>query len=647
MDFSVLNNNQKKAVFHLNGPVLVIAGPGSGKTKVIEYRVLHLIENGVKPEKILLLTFTKRAAKQMLDRISKHDKKCLKVEGGTFHSFAYKLIRKYGRSFGFNKITILDELDSEELIGKILKENSFKKEEIPERDTLKTIFSLAVNKSISLNEIVLKYFPHFLSFLDNIEKVWVLYEKRKKQNGYFDFDDLLLAARDILKSSIGKKIMSDYEFIMVDEYQDTNPLQGEITYLLGENIRNILVVGDDAQSIYAFRGASHKNIMEFPKLFSSAEIIKLEENYRSTQNILDLSNRLLLNMEEKFYKNLVSVKKVYGDKPLLLLFNNYRDESDWIVNKVIELAKNGIPIKDQAVIFRSNYVSIFLQTELSKMKIPFKVFGGLRFYEMSHIKDYLSFLKILANPEDEISWGRIFRIFSGIGKKTEDKFLSSMKGTKTLKEIIKIMDLDPFKKKNSEDIRKLKTLLENTTIFIERKDFLKILRLIYEFYIPYFKEKFDDWPSRIEDLEMLMEIAVNSNDLETFLAEVSIEIPENLDKSGDFLTLTTIHSAKGLEWRAVFILGLSDGVLPSKRAKDMEEIEEEKRLLYVAITRAKEKLFLVHNLEKTGNGYYFGKSLSRFLMSENIFNFLEKIDFTEDFLRSVYSGEKENEIYLE
>jgi len=640
-----LNEEQKEVVLFLSGPILVIAGPGSGKTRIIEYRVLNLVQEGINPQRILLLTFTKRAAGEMLERVARHNRKCLLVEGGTFHSFAYKLIKKYGKILNpkFNgKLTVLDQSDSEELIGKILKDFGDLREKLPQKDTLRNIFSLVVNKNLSLEKVIEKQYFQFEEQIENIRKVLERYEERKRENNYVDFDDLLVFSRNILKSKEGKMIGDQYDFVMVDEYQDTNPIQGEITYLLGKYTGNILVVGDDAQSIYAFRGASHKNIMEFPNLFPNTKIIKLEKNYRSTQSILDLSNEVLFNMESKFQKNLIAANEKRGKKPTLLCFENFESEAQWIVSEVLQLLEKGILLKEQAVLFRSNYISILLQTELAKHKIPFKVFGGIKFYEMAHIKDFLAFLKVINNFKDEISWGRVFSILEGIGKKTEEKLILEVKKTSNLNELVNLFQNFNGSKLVLLELQKLKNLLLEVS---KNYNPTLVVNLIFNFYLPYFKEKFDDWPMRLDDLETLKNIAKDYESIELFLADISIEMPENLKFEKDFVTLSTIHSAKGLEWRAVFLMGVADDILPSYKSQTKEEIEEEERLLYVAITRAKEKLYLTFNLEKNKNFYF--KNLSRFLKKENILNLLELVDFSENnFLNEIdFSGE--NEIYLE
>ncbi len=617
-----LNEEQREAVVTLQGPILVIAGPGSGKTRVIEYRVLNLIRSGVDPKKILLLTFTKRAAKQMLERAAAHDERCGTIEGGTFHSFAYKLLRRYGEKLGLKKtLSVLDEGDAEELIGKIVNLLDFReqKESFPKKDTLKSIVSLSANKNLGLREVIERYFSHLSDFLPEIKTVAKRYEDQKKERGYVDFDDLLIHARDLLaKEEIGEAIAANYDYLMVDEFQDTNPLQGEITYLLGKRTGNVLAVGDDAQSIYGFRGASHKNIMDFPEYFPGTAMIKLEENYRSTQAILDLSNELLANMEEKFQKDLVSARGKTGEKPKLLYFGNAADETEWIAEKVLTLIQAGVPLREQAVLFRSTYASIMLQAELTKMRIPYKMFGGLRFYETAHVKDFLAFAKVIANEKDEISWGRILGLLPGVGRKTAETIWGKMEHATDLDRALLGLEQAGISGRNADEILRLKEAIAEAARL--KGDVCNLLGRILDFYLPIFREKFDDWPTRLSDLETIRDLSEEYGELDSFLADLSIDIPEGNDENEkEFLTLSTIHSAKGLEWNTVYLLGVAEGILPSKRSMDFkEDIEEEGRLLYVAVTRAKERLYLFFHLDD-GRGRYLGNRISRFLEPANVF----------------------------
>ncbi|MDD5730668.1 MAG: ATP-dependent helicase, partial [Candidatus Omnitrophica bacterium] len=354
IDFSEqLNPSQLEAVTNIDGPVLVIAGAGSGKTRVIEYRVLYLLQNNVNPHSILLLTFTKRAAKEMLSRAGRHDIRCAGVEGGTFHSFAYKVLKKYSALIGFNNFTVIDESDAEEAVhiasskcGVFNQDKRF-----PKKDTLKSIISMCVNKNKPVEEILESEYPNFLDYAADIEKIKQNYARYKIEKGYMDYDDLLVYLRNLLArhKEITDALSEKYKYVMVDEYQDTNLLQADIAYLLAKNNKNIMAVGDDAQSIYSFRGASHENIMDFPKRFPGCKIIKLEENYRSSQTILDVANAVLEDMRKKYPKHLIAVKRHTMQKPQLLFFNDIYEEAQWVASKIKEENDEGLAFCQQAV----------------------------------------------------------------------------------------------------------------------------------------------------------------------------------------------------------------------------------------------------------------------------------------------------------
>ena len=350
-----LNPSQFAAVTTIDGPVLVIAGAGSGKTRVIEFRVLYLVQNKISPNSILLLTFTRKAAREMLGRAGIHDPRCKNVEGGTFHSFAFKTLKQFAKTFGFSdSFSILDEGDAEEAIHRCCTKLGFfeREKRFPRKDTLRNIISMSVNKNIPIGEVLKKEYPHFLEYTSDIENIRKEYAKYKINRNYLDYDDLLIYLRLLLENEGIRNLLSQkYQFIMVDEYQDTNTLQDDITYLLAERHRNVMVVGDDAQSIYGFRGAFHKNIMKFPEKFPECKIIKLEENYRSTQSILDVSNAVLENMKNKYSKCLVSARKQIGIKPQLLFFKNSYEEAEWVASKIKELRDEGVSLTHQGVLF--------------------------------------------------------------------------------------------------------------------------------------------------------------------------------------------------------------------------------------------------------------------------------------------------------
>ena len=632
-----LNQAQQQAVTIVHGPVLVIAGAGSGKTRVIEYRVLHLVSSGIPPTALLLLTFTRRAAREMLSRACSHDIRCRNVDGGTFHSFAYKVLKKHSHLVGFDSFTILDEADAQEALalcarntGACLKEKSF-----PKKDTLKSIISKSLNKRASVEAVLEKEYGHFLEYASQISKIQKTYARYKREKGYMDYDDLLLHLKDLLAhhAKIRQELNVRYQFLMVDEYQDTNPLQGEITYLLGAAHRNVFVVGDDAQSIYGFRGASHENIMEFPKRFPGCKIITLQENYRSSQPILDLANEVLATMQKKFSKHLVSSSGKSGPMPQLLFFGDIYEEAQWLVNKIKELYDQGQPLGHQAVLFRAAYISIPLQAELSRRGIPYQVFGGMKFYETAHVKDMMSYLKIVHNPKDELAWSRLLMLIDGIGPKTSQQLLENIKGCGCLGEVAAAVCNTSGKVRTySQSLKKLGIFLESTQQ--EPLSIESLCKACLEYYYPILKAKFDDWDSRLKDLEAVEAISQRYQALGDFLADFAIEPLEgpfaaahtHLQEHEKPLVLSTIHSAKGLEWNYVFIIGLIDGILPvSFSLKDEESIDEERRLFYVGVTRAKDALFLSLHEQGQGFGALQFDRMSRFIDSPKVLSKVQKI----------------------
>jgi DNA helicase-2/ATP-dependent DNA helicase PcrA len=435
---------------------------------------------------------------------------------------------------------------------------------------------------------------------------------------------------------------------MVDEYQDTNILQGDITYLLAERHRNVMVVGDDAQSIYGFRGAFHKNIMEFPKKFPECKIIKLEENYRSTQSILDLANSVLENMTNKYPKCLISANKRRGNKPLLQYFKDPYEEAECVADKIKELHDEGILFNHQAVLYRSSYISIPLQAALSKRNIPYQVFGGLKFYETAHVKDVMSHLKVIVNPKDELAWNRVLMLIEGIGPKTAGKISGEILACSNLSDIIESIFTKYNEYKYSEGLAKLGSVLK-----VSYNELLNVgeqFEAVLNYYTPILKDKFDDWHLRLNDLETLREISMRYNSLEELLVDFAIEPPErgiravgpSLPEEEKPLILSTIHSAKGLEWEVVFLIGLIDGVLPVSFAlNDQEDIEEEHRLFYVGITRAKNYLFLSLHHEGTEGGINQFNKISRFIDIPNVLSKLERTSAPKEKSRQVVTKEPE------
>jgi len=631
----LLNDRQYEAVTATEGPVLVIAGAGSGKTRVIEFRALHLVEAGVDSASILLLTFTRRSAKEMISRASALDPRCRGVEGGTFHSFANRMLRRYGTFFGLpDSFTIYDEADAEEAIQRCAARLGFYSKEgrRPRKDMLRKILSMSVNKEMAIASVLEKHYPPFMQYLEEIKALRELYTEYKVRSRCLDYDDLLLYLRILLENErIRDRLSRRYRYVMVDEYQDTNAVQGQIAYQLARRHRNILVVGDDAQSIYSFRGAAHENIMRFPELFPGCRIIKLEENYRSTQAILDLGNAVLDNMARKYEKCLRAVKKEYGSKPCLIYFKDAYDEAAWVAGRVKELCDEGMELSHQCILFRSAYITIPLQAELSRRNIPFAVYGGLKFYETAHVKDVLAHMKILANPKDLLSWSRVLLLVDGIGPRTAEKLLEEFSVLEDLESIVRhINEKHGQGRAYSQGLSRLASLMAGARQAGPGEQ----CGAIIEYYTPLLRERFDlDWQLRKNDLEALAQIAERYESLRDILVDLAIEPPQR--GVSDFhdtvwerpLILSTIHSAKGLEWRNVFLIGAVDGVLPSSyTTRDTEELEEEQRLLYVAITRARESLCILVHHEGRDNGIHTFNRLSRFVDAANVMACLDRTD---------------------
>ncbi|MBV6419092.1 MAG: ATP-dependent DNA helicase PcrA [Ignavibacteriaceae bacterium] len=596
-----LNPSQYEAVSAINGAFLIIAGAGTGKTRTLVYRVARLIESGNDPNSILLLTFTRKAANEMMKRASVLlDDRCSKIRGGTFHSFANLTLRKYSKAAGIDSnFTILDQGDSEDIINLIRSQGGLisKERRFPKKETLNKIYSLSANTERPIELIIEEEYPHFLPELDEILKIQKVFVEYKKRNNLLDYDDLLIYLRDFLASgnAAAKNLLSTISFVMVDEYQDTNKLQADIVKGLVQHNGNVMVVGDDAQSIYSFRGANFKNIMEFPKLFPEAQIIKIEENYRSVQSILDFANHIYDGAVEKYTKALYT-RRQGGDLPFIVAAANENMQSKFIVEKILELMEEGINLKDIAVLFRSSFFSFDLEIELAKAGIPFQKFGGIKFIEAAHVKDVLAFLRIASNPKDIVSWYRVLLLHDGIGPKTAQRILDEIATAKLT------IDENPGTKKQFayEKIKELFVFLYK--LRNSQAPPSELVGMIFEYYLPIFKLKYDDFNKRSKDLETLQNISENYRSLDSFLADMAIEpiidsvtdIGET-DKEDEFLTLSTIHSAKGLEWHSVFVIHAVEGYFPSVRAAEsLESLEEERRLMYVASTRAKQNLFVTY-----------------------------------------------------
>ena len=594
----VLNPAQLEAVTFLDGPIIVIAGAGSGKTRTLVYRVARLVESGVPPESILLLTFTRKASQEMLDRAaSLADPRCRFVSGGTFHSLAFKILKKHAEALGYaNSFTILDRSDMEEVLRSLIPELQMAKkgQRFPKRGTLANILSKAANLQEPVEAFILEEYGQFIEVAPQIGNLVKLYAEYKKANQLMDYDDLIISLQRLLgdNKDIRTELSQKYSHIMVDEYQDTNAIQADIVKWLAHDHRNVMVVGDDAQSIYSFRGANYRNMLDFPSIFPETKIIKLEQNYRSTQPILALTNALMDQADEKYTKCLFT-ERGGGEKPKVIDTGTEHEQALLISNYLKQQIAEGQSINDFAVLFRAAYHSFELEAELTRQRIPYVKYGGFKFLESAHIKDFLAHMRVIVNRDDAISWIRILRLVKNVGMGKSQAIIKWMKN-----EQIPLQQLAEWPGAGKKDggLKDLGILLgQLTSKEIEPKN---AVEQVMEYYLPILKDKFDDYPRRQKELEQLVPMADRYRKLRGFLDDLVLEPPTSSadieeGEKGKTLTLSTVHSAKGLEWPVVFIIWAMEGRFPASMAySNPLNLEEERRLMYVAATRAKDQLII-------------------------------------------------------
>jgi len=618
-----LNPEQLRAVTSSEGPTLVLAGPGSGKTRTLTYRVARLLESGVDPKQILLVTFTVKAAREMLSRVEQILKyKPDGLWGGTFHHIGNMLLRRHAEAvqrtptFG-----ILDEEDSRDLIGSCVQGNKafYTHTRLPQANVFASILSMAVNTCRSLEEVVDERYPQFSELIPLMHKVQEAYRRRKQQGNLMDYDDLLTGWLTLFKEhpEIRQRYGKQFRYVLVDEYQDTNRLQFELIQALSSGHNNILVVGDDAQSIYAFRGADVRNLLEFPNVFTDTTIHRLETNYRSTPEILELANASIRQNERQFPKALRSLQES-GPAPAVVPLADARQQAAFIAQRVLELRGEGIPLAQIAVLFRARFQAAELELELAKRNIPYVVRGGVRFFEQAHMKDVLSHLRILANPYDELAWERILRLQEGIGTAYARRIWEKLSSTPNpVEAILAGKGTDGLPPRSAPALKRLqRTLQELSRKSMVNRPAEMILSILHSGYEEYLKTHFEDSKDRREDLEQLVNLASGYQDVENFVEDLSLREPfrgetiQGWEESDETLILSTIHQAKGLEWRAVFLLGLAEGQFPHpKSIEDPDALEEERRLFYVAVTRTQRELYLTYPL--TRYSYQRGEVLMR------------------------------------
>lgn len=611
-----LNTQQHSVVTDADGPCLVLAGAGSGKTRTLVFRVAYLLEKGVRPEEILLVTFTNKAAREMQSRVeSLLQGRAKGLWCGTFHHIGNRTLRMYGKSIGLpDDFGILDDEDSRDLVKACIKAavHSASDAKFPKPSVVQSIMSFSVNSQRRIADIVARSYPYLSSFIPDLERIATLYAERKRRSNSLDYDDLLLRWVELLEKApeVRDRLTRQFRYCMVDEYQDTNVLQHRIIRSLSSGHGNVLVVGDDAQSIYSFRAAEIKNILDFPGDYPGARIFKMEQNYRSTRQILELANQSIRYNARQFPKTLQS-HKGDGPPPQLVRVRDPRQEAMFVAQRILELHRGaGVALSEMAVLFRAHYLAAQLELELAKRGVPYLVRGGIRFFEQAHVKDVLAHLRILMNPSDEISWSRALTLQAGIGSGYADRIydLFQQAGGQ-LPAVVE----EGFGSKLPTRVREGLSAFKRLLRPLLKEDLqdhpdLLIERILESGYNKHVLLNFDNAQDRLEDLRQLVNFAHTYGSLREFLADATLRegfkgetLTENRagEDAEEQLVLSTIHQAKGLEWRAVFIIGLAEGQFPHAKALDSEEaLEEERRLFYVAATRAKDELCMVHPMTR-------------------------------------------------
>jgi DNA helicase-2/ATP-dependent DNA helicase PcrA len=644
-----LNEQQLAAVTAPPGPSLVIAGAGAGKTRTLIYRVAYLLEQGIPPERILLLTFTNKAAREMMRRVADLLGGDLsELWGGTFHAIGHRLLRRHAEQVGRQPdFTILDREDAKDLVSACLGEAEIdiKAVRFPKADVLAEMFSLAINTRRSIKQLLDEEYDYFTSLAPQIEELQRRYTERKRAANVVDFDDLLVLWLQLVQdhAEVRDYYQRRFQFLLVDEYQDTNKLQGDLIDVLAARHANVMVVGDDSQSIYSWRGAHYKNILEFPKRYPAAKVYKIETNYRSTPEILRVANAAIAPNVEQFTKQLTPVRKA-GSKPMLVVCADANEQAAFVAQRVLELREEGTNLADMAVLYRSHFHALELQLELTLRNIPFSITSGIRFFEQAHIKDVAAWLKFVWNPRDEISLKRLVQLLPGVGAKTADKLWRAFADRRAARgegqepeegqgSEVKGQSSSPLAealgrcatsvpKKATREWGQLVATIGQLEVEPIRHQPAEMIRLVLEAsYEDYLKSKYTNYRNRLEDLEQLANFAVQFSSTEEFLAQLALltdveaESQAPAARSDEQLRLSTIHQAKGLEFGVVFVIMLCDGLFPSGRSLDrLDAEEEERRLFYVAITRAKNELYLSYPLLRvTANSGALMHQASRFL----------------------------------
>jgi DNA helicase-2/ATP-dependent DNA helicase PcrA len=617
-----LNPQQFAAVTAPPGPALVIAGAGSGKTRTLTYRVAYLLDNGIQARNILLLTFTNKAAREMLERVEQlvpQDTRDL--WGGTFHSIGNRILRRHAELIGWRKgFTIMDREDQKDLMTSVVAESDVdpKAYRFPKPDVLLDIQSLAVNTGEDIDELIAVRYPYFEHLREPIKRLLTAYEEKKRSTNSVDFDDLLVKTLELLRENAGlrESYQRQFDFVLVDEYQDTNRVQAELIDLLAGRTQNVMVVGDDAQSIYSWRGADFRNILEFPDRYPGAKVFKIETNYRSVPEILSLANSAIAANRAQFRKELSPHRPDRQMLPALVAVRDPNTQARFVAQRILELRDEGVELNEIAILYRAHFHSMEIQMELTSRGIPFVITSGLRFFEQAHIKDVAAFMKFAGNRRDEVAFKRMIRMLPGIGDKSAEKLwaewlarpLALAETVTNFSDTLTQFSVPAKGKKAWDQLAyTLDELMTPDGQPARPEDMIpSIMAGVYDDYL---RSKFSNYDSRKQDIEQLERYSESFENLEEFLSQLSLLAGQDAvgavassrqqERDTESVTLSSIHQAKGLEWRAVFVVWLADGMFPNNRVLDGDSddgagLEEERRLFYVSVTRAKDELYLTY-----------------------------------------------------
>lgn len=617
-----LNEEQYRVVTSGNGPKLVIAGAGSGKTRTVTYRVARLIESGIPPARILLVTFTNRAAREMLSRVESLVRADVRrVWGGTFHSVANRLLRRYAETLGYTaNFSILDSEDASDLIDACVDEAAIdtRARRFPKAAVLRDIFSYATNTDQPIGDVVAIAYPYFEPLSAQIDRVDRLYQQRKRDRNAMDYDDLLLNWRRLMAEheQVGSAIADQFQHVLVDEYQDTNTLQAELIDLVAARHRNLMIVGDDAQSIYGWRGAHVRNMLTFRERYPEAEEFRLETNYRSRPEILTLANASIACNRAQLPKRLRPIRPASGTEPALVPLRDADQQAAFVAARVLELRDEGYKLDEIAVLYRSHWHALELQLELARRNIPYTIRSGVRFFEQAHIKDVVAYLRLVINPRDELAWKRVLRLIPRVGARTAARIWERLAIADNPLGLVRAADFEaaPSGTGWQSFVALVGALTAPGVADVPSK---QIEAILTRGYVEYLQGAYENADAREEDLRQLARFASQYESTEAFLSELALVNSERFNGPGrtvgedvvegadedERLVLSSIHQAKGLEWRAVFVIWAADGKFPSARSlRDPDSEEEERRLFYVAVTRAQDELAVCYPLVVTERG---------------------------------------------